>query len=197
MKTILFSNGDSIEMTYEEVRKRFSPMVIKAMKRANNKFVYNKIDEEDFKQELDIELWRAYDQYDPESGNCFSTYLYYKLQKGVRNVTYSRYSLKNRHNGIFSMQAPIGEDDLKLEDMFAAEDDSMESLEVNDLTDIIRSNVSDEEEELLQILMDKKQFSVQDYATRHNITRQAANQRVIKLKKKLQNVVAKEYLEII
>jgi RNA polymerase sigma factor (sigma-70 family) len=197
-KTILFSNGDQLQMTFEEVREQFKPMVIRAMKRANGRFIYNAVEENDFMQELEIELWRAYEAYDVEAGNCFTTYLHYKLQKGVRNATYSRYSLKNQHNGLVSMNAAMGEDDLKLEDMFTDEnDDSMEKMEVNELTAIIRSNVSTEEEELLQILLDKQLFSVQDYATKHGITRQAANQRVIKLKKKLQSAVKKDYLEII
>lgn len=194
-KTILFSNEPSRKMNFEEVRARFMPMVIKAMKIANNKFVFNQVEEDDFKQILEIELWRAYEQYDAATGNCFTTYLYPKLQKGVRNATYHKYSLKNQGVSI-SMNAPMGEDDLKLEDLFAADDNSMDNMQVNELTAIIRSNVSPEEEELLLILMDKQTYSVQDYATKYEITRQAANQRVIKLKKKLQKIVSEQYLEI-
>jgi RNA polymerase sigma factor (sigma-70 family) len=196
-KTILMSNGQALEMTFEEVREKFAPMVIKAMKRANNKFVFNQVEEEDFRQELELELWRAYEAYDPSTGNCFSTYLHYKLQKGVRNVTYSRYSLKNQHNGILSMHAPVGEDDLKLEDMFATDDTSMDNIAFHELFALIRNNVSKEEEDVLKVLLNKKEFSVVDYANKYGITRQAANQRVNKLRKKLQQIIAREYLEII
>lgn len=194
-KAINFSNGTTKEMTFEEVRKRFMPMLIKAMKNANNRFIYNAVEEEDFKQILEIELWRGYDQYDSTTGYCFTTYLTPKLKKGVRNATYHKYSLKNQGVEV-SMNAPMGDDDLKLEDMFASEDDSMDSMQTNELTAIIRSSMTPEDEELLRILLDVQQYSVQDYATRHNITRQAANQRVKKLQRKLQSAVAEQYLEI-
>lgn len=196
MKKILFSDKTSKMMTFDEVREQFKPMVWKMMKQANNKFVFNAVEEEDFMQIMEIELWRAYEQYEPERGLCFTTYLYPKMQKGIRNATYHKYSLKNQGVSV-SMNAPMGDDDLKFEDMIASEEDDMNNMEMNDLTQIIRSNVSEKEEELLMILLDKQSYSVQDYATKHNITRQAANQRVNKLKKKLQVLVSEQYLEII
>lgn len=195
-KQILFSNGTSKEMSFEEVRKQFTPMVIRAMKKANNKFIFNAVEEEDFKQELDLELWRAYEAYDSEQGNCFTTYLYYKLQKGVRNATYSRYSLKNQGTTV-SMNAPVGEDDLKLEDLFASDDTSMDNIAIAELTAIIRENVKPDEEDALKAILNKKEFSVQNYADKYGITRQAANQRIVKLRKKLQKVIAEQYLEIV
>ncbi|UDY80720.1 sigma-70 family RNA polymerase sigma factor [Geobacillus phage GR1] len=194
-KTILFSDNTRKEMTFEEVIEQFAPMVIKAMKRANNKFIFNAVEEEDFKQELNLELWRAYEQYEPDQGNCFTTYLYYKLQKGVRNATYHKYSLKNQGVTI-SMNASVGDDDLKLEDMFATEDNSIDNLAFKELTAIIQESIEPGEEDLLKVILNKKSFSVQNYADKYGITRQAANQRVNKLKKKLQKVVAEQYLEI-
>lgn len=195
-KTILLSSGKAPEMTFEEVKRQFQKMLFKEVKRANNKFMFNQIDEEDFLQEMDLELWRAYRDYDASTGNCFSTYLFHKLRKGVRNVTHHRYSMKNQNNGILSMNAGMGEDDLKLEDMFSIDDTSSDNMVYNDLTAIIRSNVSEDEEEILQVLLNKKDFSVVDYAKKYGITRQAANQRVKKLQRKLQKIVARDYLEI-
>ncbi|WP_170958667.1 sigma-70 family RNA polymerase sigma factor [Bacillus wiedmannii] len=196
-KTILFSNQPARQMTFEEVREQFAPMVIRAMKNANNRFIYNAVEEEDFRQELEIELWRAFKDYDPNEGNCFTTYLHYKLQKGVRNATYSRYSLKNQHNGILSMSAPVGEDDLKLEDLFSTDDTSLDNISFNELTAIIRSVVTEEDEDTLKALLNKKEFPVQVFADKYGITRQAANQRIVKLRTKLRVVISKEYLEIV
>jgi RNA polymerase sigma factor (sigma-70 family) len=195
-KTILFSDGTSVEMTFEEVRTQFMPMVFKSMKRANNKFIFNQVEEDDFKQELELELWRAYEAYDADSKNCFSTYLHYKLMKGVRNATYSRYAQKNQSNGVFSMSAPIGDDDLKIEDMIASDDTSFDNIARNELLSLIMKNVKEDEMDLLNIIIDVKANSVNDYAEKFGLTRQAANQRVNKLKKKLRAVIAKEYLEI-
>ena len=196
MKTILFSDGTKKEMTFEEVRLRFMPMILQAIRRTNSKFVYNEVEEEDFRQELEIELWRAYEQYELTSGNCFSTYLHYKLQKGIRNVTYTRYSLKNRHNGLISMNAPTGEDDLKLEDMFASDEDTLGDIVYQELVKLVMSNVTEEEQDTLKCMLNKKEFSVQNYADKYGITRQAANQRIVKLRKKLSAIVKKEYLNI-
>lgn len=195
-KTILFSNGQTKLMTFENVHEAFKPMVIKAMKTANSKFVFNAVEEEDFKQILDLELWRAFEAYDYTSGNCFTTYLYPKLLKGIRNATYSRYSQKNQNNGLISMNAAVGDDELTLESIFAADDNTSENLEYNELLQIIRKNVEPEEEDALRSLLDRKGFSVQDYADKYGITRQAANQRIVKLKRKLQKVVKEIYLEI-
>ncbi|MCT4776360.1 MULTISPECIES: sigma-70 family RNA polymerase sigma factor [Exiguobacterium] len=194
-KLILFSDGTSKELTFEEVRKLHRPMAIKEMRKANSKSLYNPIEEEDFMQEMELEIWRAFEQYDPDLNYCFSTYLQYKLLKGVRNVTYSRYAKKNQHNGLFSMNATQNENDLRLEDMFVSEESASNNFFFKELFEIIQKNVpSDSEKELLLILLNKKEHSVQDYATRHRITRQAANQRVVKLRKKLQKIIKNEYL---
>lgn len=195
MKKILFSDESPKIMTFEEVRKRFLPLAIKMAKREINKFVFDAPESGDFMQEMEIEIWRAYKDYNPDYGNCFSTYLYPKLRKGIRNATHSRYSLKNQ-GSTASMNAPMGDDDLKLEDLFSSNDSSMDNMQVNELTAIIRSNVSEEEQELLLIIMDVQNHPVQVYADKYEITRQAANQRVKKLKKKLQGIIAKQYLEI-
>jgi len=194
-KTIIFSDGTTQLMNFEETRERFIPMVFKMMRQANNKFVFNSVEEEDFMQIMEIELWRAYEQYDPEQGYCFTTYLYPKLQKGIRNATYHKYSLKNQGVSV-SMNAPVNSDDLKLEDLFASDGDSSDNLSFLELTAIIQENVSEDEEDTLKALLNKKEFSVQNYADKYGITRQAANQRIVKLKKKLQKIIAEQYLEI-
>ena len=193
-RKIRFSNGEIKEMTFEEVRESFKPMAFKAMKVANNKFIFNAVEEEDFMQELEIEIWRAYDQYDFESGNCFSTYLHYKLQKGVRNATYYKYAQKNQHGYVYSLNAPMGDNELRLEDLFAEDDTSIDNLVYSELTTLIRDNLDEKEEEIFKMLVDKKHYPVQVYADKYGITRQAANQRVIKLKKKLQGIVSDQYL---
>lgn len=195
-KAILFSDGKTKEMTFEEVLKQFKGAIIGQMKKANNKFIFNAVEEEDFIQILNIEAWKAYEAYDIEQGNTFSTYLFYKLQKGVRDATFSKYSLKNQGIAV-SMNAPMGDDDLKLEDLFAVDDSSMTNIDFSELTAIIRENVTKDEEETLQALLNKKDFSVQNYADKHGITRQAANQRIVKLRKKLQRIISEQYLEIV
>lgn len=193
-KEILLSDGRVLKMTFEEVYKKFAPMITKTIKKANSRFIFNQVEEDDFRQELNLELWRAYQSYDISTGNRFTTYLYYKLQKGVRNMTYSRYALKNQNNGVYSIHAPIGDDELKIEDMISIDDTSLDNIHFRELFDLIIKNITEEEKDILRVLLDRKEFSVVDYAKKYGITRQAANQRVVKLRKKLQKIVAKEYL---
>lgn len=195
-KMILFSNGEKEEMTFEEVRKRFYPNLKKEVRKTNSKYLYDAPETEDYYQELEIELWRAYNGYDASTGNCFSTYLHYKLLKGTKKATFYRYAQKNQHNGLTSMNAPVGEDDLKLEDTFSDDLDASENIMYNQLLKIIGSVMTDGDDELLLMLVDKKNYPVQVYADKYGVTRQAANQRLMKFKKKLQKIVSKEYLEI-
>lgn len=196
VKQIIFSGNRKEEMTFEEVREAFKPMLIAQMRRTNNKSLYNKVEEDDFMQELEIELWRAFVQYEPEKGFCFSTYLHYKLLKGTKAATYSRYAQKNQHNGLFSMNAPMGEHDLRLEDMFASDDSSMTDIEYQELVTLIKDNLNENEEEIFKIIVNRSLYTVQNYADKYEITRQAANQRVVKLRNKLRTIVSEQYLDL-
>lgn len=192
-KEIKFSTGEIIQMTFEEVRKRFYPTLRKEVRQTNNRFIYNKTEESDFLQELEIELWRAFNDYQVEQGYCFSTYLYYKLKKGVKKATFHKYAQKNQHKGLYSMSAPVGEDDLKLEDMFASDENAGDGIMYETLVNIVKDNIEDGEEELLQMMLDIKKYPVQVYADKYGITRQAATQRLVKFKKKLRDVVSNHY----
>ncbi|AWD15513.1 RNA polymerase subunit sigma-70 [Bacillus sp. GZB] len=194
LKTILLSDGRALKLTFEETRKHFLPMIKKTIKQTNNKFVFNFIDEEDFSQELEIELWKAYEGYDFNYGTCFSTYLHYKLKKGVRNVSYSRYTLKNKNNGILSIDTLVNNKDLKLIDILPTIDYSLSNLESNELVRILLENTPPQDRDALQVILDRETFSVSEYAAKHQISRQAANQRIIKLRKHLQKVISEKYL---
>jgi len=193
-KTIRFSDGNCYEMTFEEVFVEFTPLVTSMMRRANNKFYFNKVEEEDFLQELYLELWRAYEKYDYVIGTSFTTYLYFRLQKGIRDVTYSKFSKKNQSIEI-SLDAPFKNPDFTLEDFLSIPDDSLNGILNSELESIILSAIDSGEEEMLQSLTNRKEFSVQQYADKHKITRQAANQRIIKFRNKLRKVVKEQYFD--
>lgn len=193
-KQIILSSKHKKEMTFEEVAEQFEPMLYKKVWNTNNRSLYNEVETEDFMQELMVELWKAYEQYDSKLGNCFSTYLHFKLLKGVRDATYSRYSQKNQHNGLISMDAELGDTEMEMKDLFKSDADTSENLEYKELINLILDNIEEEEVEILKVIMDRQIYTVQDYADKHNITRQGANQRVIKLREKLKNIIKYQYL---
>lgn len=191
--------GKTREMTFEEVYEAFHPMMVSIMRRANNKFVYNRVEEDDFMQIMDLELWKAFEQYDPSHGFCFSTYLHHKMKKGCRDATYFKFSQKNQHNGVISMNAELGDQqssDFKLEDALTDTSDAMEGMDVEVLKDIIKSCLEPKDMDILPIILDVKNFPLQVYADKHGITRQAAQYRVAKLKEKLRAAIEKDYLGI-
>lgn len=181
-------------MTFEEVFVEFTPLIKRVMRKANNKFYFNKVEEEDFLQELYLELWRAYEKYDDIIGTSFTTYLYFRLQKGVRDVTYSKFSKKNQSIEI-SLDAPFKNPDFTLEDFLSIPDGSLNGILNSELESIILSAIDSGEEEMLQSLTNRKEFSIQQYADKHKITRQAANQRIIKFRNKLRKVVKEQYFD--
>ena len=63
-KQIILSSKHKKEMTFEEVVEQFEPMLYKKVWDTNNRSLYNKVETEDFMQELMVELWKAYEQYD-------------------------------------------------------------------------------------------------------------------------------------
>ena len=92
------------------------------------------------------------------------------------------------------MNTPLNDSDFKLEDTFSEEDLSLHNLEYQELIRIIENNLEEGDEELFKIIEDRSTYTVQDYADKYDITRQAANQRVVKLREKLRVVISKEYL---
>ena len=94
------------------------------------------------------------------------------------------------------MSEPIGEDSLKLEDMFTDNTQASDEIEYEELMKIVKDSVDEGEEELLKMTLDIKNNPVQVYANKHGITRQAANQRLLKFKKKLRNIVKEKYLNV-
>lgn len=195
-KLILFSDSEPKKLLYEEVREIFYPMMIKTMRKTNNKFVYNKVEEDDFMQILELELWKAFEQYDPATGYCFSTYLFNKLRKGNRDATYSKYSQKNQHAGLVSLNAPLNAEGMMLSDVCEDEAASIDDLDFQDLVALIKDNLTEEETEIFKMIIDVKNHSVQNYADKYNISRQGANQRLLKLKLKLRAIINKDYLDI-
>ncbi|MCH4825182.1 sigma-70 family RNA polymerase sigma factor [Planococcus halocryophilus] len=193
-KKLSFSDGTSREMSFEDVLFQFKPLLKSVLRKTNNKFIFNKVEEEDFFQELSVELWKAYEKYDSSYETFFSTYLYYRLQKGVRDATYSKFSKKNQGIEI-SMDTPLGNEDIKFEDIFSTPDVSIDNLLGNDLIKIIQSNIEPHEEEMLRTLINRKHFSIKQYAEKYGITRQAANQRIVKLRNKLKKLVKEQYFE--
>ena len=200
-KSFLYPNNVVKEQTFEELYEEFFKMI------QNEKWkilkVYGKVvDESEVEQQFNIELWKAFQQYDIEKGACISTYIYSKFRKAKRDVLNTNVFSKSTQfenknivdiNGIYN-----GEDegyDFSNRE-FEDDDNYFEHLStqpdvkvLDDLAyeDILRSLEIETEEDidLMRVLIDRKEFSVADYARKYELSRQGANKRLNALKMRL------------
>lgn len=196
-KTIILSDLGKVEMTFEEVREQFEGMIYREIHKVNDRLSYNKFEIEDFKQELEIELWRAFELYDVSKGICFSTFLTYRLKKGVRDVTYTTYSLKNKNNGISSLDTSLTDDGLTLMDLL--ENESVQAdIEGNilneELLELIRLHLKEDDYDTFRCMINRIEYPISQFAEDYNLTRQGANQRVKRLQRKLIPIIEEQYL---
>jgi len=197
VKTIIFSKEPSKEMTYEEVREQFLPLLNKTVNRSNQKFNNGILEKEDFLQELEISLWIAYEKYDPGRNNCFSTYLHYRLMKGVDKVVSPAMTLKRKNDGVLSLDVSLSDDgEMTLKDTLISDFLVADDYQGRELYEIIQTAVGSEHEEILFSIIDPKAFPVSEYAKKNHITRQGASQRVRKIKRQLRKKISLEYLGI-
>lgn len=185
-KTIILSNGVAKQMTFEEVLKQFTPMINKAANIFLNKF--SNVDREEIMQDLEIAAWEAYESYNGKF--AFSTHLTYQLKSVTGNHAQKITAQKRTSLGVLSMNSTIGDtEDLTLEDMFAEEDYTAESMIAGEMMELILKNLDEREKEELRCLMYPKEFGVTKLAELRGITRQATNQRVNKTKAKIQQLL--------
>lgn len=187
MKQIILSNGVVKTMTFEEVLKQFTPMINRATNIAMGKFT-NNIEREDMIQEMKFEAWKAYEEYN--GVNAFSTILHYKLMKVTGNEAQKITAQKRSSAGLVSMNATIGDgEDLTLQDMFAAEDFTSESMIAQDMMQLIKANLDERELEEFQCILYPEDFNASRLAEMRGISRQASAQRVNKTKAKIQQLL--------
>lgn len=185
MKKIILTNG-VIEMTFEEVLKQFTPMINKAANIFISKF-YNE-DREEIVQELEIATWKAYQSYNGEY--AFSTHLTYQLKSVTGNRAQDITADKRTARKVLSISATLFEEEgSTLENIIAHEDYINENIVATEMMDIIMNNLNEREQLELQCLLYPKEFSSTKLSEVLGISRQAANQRVGKLKMKLQRLL--------
>lgn len=202
-KTFLFSNGNAENLTFEEIYERFFNMIQNEtwkMKRSYG----NAIDLDEASQQFTIELWNAFELYDYKLGFCFSTYLFNRFRKARRDLLQNKFLSKksqfekekiasldnqltsdenssNFFNREFEEDASFGDYKQYQPDIYLEEKDLFDRL-----GDML---VTDEKKDLVLVLIDKKNFSVNDYAEKWNISRQAANKRLNVMKQTLKVIL--------
>lgn len=201
-KTILFNGNVTEELTFEEVYERFFNMIQNEswkMKRAYGKA----LDKDEIVQQFTIELWNAFELYDYARGFCFSTYLFNRFKKARRDLLQKNFLSKKvqfEKGNIASLDNKLSEEsDVSFLNREFEEDSSygeykkyqpdiiLDEMEFFD--EVFKVLETDEKKDLVLVLLDKKSFSVNDYAEKWNISRQAANKRLLVVKKTLKEAL--------
>jgi RNA polymerase sigma factor (sigma-70 family) len=187
-KTIILSNGVKKEMTYEEVVKQFTPMINRQVNIALEKFSKANLEREDLLQDMKLEAWNAFNEYDGH--HAFSTILTFKLKKVTGNLAQHVTRKKRKSLGVLSMNAAVGDsEDLTLENMFPEEDYAAENMIAAEMMELIKKSLNDREKEELLCILYPLDHSASKLAEARGISRQACNQRVKKTRAKLQELL--------
>lgn len=190
-KAIKLSNGVIKQMSFEEVLEQFDGMIKRFANEALEKIIYNKPEREELMQELRIQVWEAYKRYDGK--HAFSTYLHFRLQHGIHRVTMKLYAQKRTNEkGVISLNKVIGggdDSEQELENLFGEEDLEITSLTFREFMVELEKKMDLSEKKMLKVLLNRNDYSVQDLANELGISRQGANKKVNKFKKKMANLM--------
>lgn len=181
----------AIIMNFEDVLKQFNPMLRKQANLTLSKIVYNKPEYEEVMQELKLQAWEAFDRYDGRG--AFSTYLHYYLLNGANRSTQKLYAQKRTNtNGSISMSEVVGGgegDENEIGNFLGELDQSIESLIFVEFVEKLEKMLDSVENKILQVLMSREDFTVQDLANELGMSRQGANKKVNKFKEKLAEIL--------
>lgn len=207
-KSFLYVNGETKLKTFDELYEDFFKMIQNEKWKLLKKYS-GKLDAAEVEQQFIIELWNAYVQYDIERGVCVSTYIFNKFKKARRDLLFANILSKKSQfekDNITYMQATKHNNEQDDENHFSNREFSEDStymqykeiqpdllFERNELFESLLNLCEyDYQKDLLLVIVDRKNYTVADYAEKWNISRMAANKRAIVLTKKLKEFLGED-----
>lgn len=206
VKKIILSNGETKELTFEQVVSKYKGMVFNTLNRANYKFrSHHLYDSEKMESILWEKLWLAYSTYDYSLGNKFTTHLYNQLRAGTS--LYFK-TIMNQNNtalaGMVSLDIEYEGDSNNGEKHFSSD----ESMTLSGFTEELQSELmfkkilsrldTDEEKELFILLYNHAQdrYINSSIADAMGVTRQTVYNLVAKLREKTQAIYKEEMEDV-
>lgn len=159
-------------LNFENFKDKYQDILNDQIDVVSNK--YRKyLSDDDVKQHLLIDLWRTYESYDVERGNI-EDYITYRFGISRRDIKNKVSKIKKRNKNLTSLI-----DDVVIDE--TPEDNII----TKNLVKYIYHYCDNDELELVDILIDKKEYTVIDYAKKHDLTRMTVYNRLNKLKSKI------------
>lgn len=189
-KKFKIKQNEILELTFEELYDRFYDLIDRESKRIykkyNRSFSLNEI-----KQRFTIELWKNFKRYDYNKDGLINSYVHPRLIAAERAMVN-----KNKE----TKKAKIKNSFLQIENFeneqingYEIENPEQQLMKKELIKKIVKKYKTEEEKDLILILLDKKNFSVQDYAKKYNITKPWVYNRLNKIKDELKEEFKNEY----
>ena len=159
-------------LNFENFKDKYQDILNDQIDIVSNKYKKYLSDDE-IKQHLLIDLWRMYESYDVERGSI-EDYITYRFGISRRDIKNKVSKIKKRNKKLTSL----------IDDVVIDETPENNIITKN-LIKYIYNYCDDDELELVDILIDKKEYTVIDYAKKHDLSRMTVYNRLNKLKDKI------------
>lgn len=187
MKKTIVTKNETVEMTFEEVLTAYRPFAMKCL----NKYKNGGIVTEDDKQEIDIVIFKAFNDYNEV--NCFSTHLVWKLKQYFTHMA-TNAKRKKRDNSqfeILNLDMAVGKDgegQISIHELLTDERANFEeSFQDKEFIKFIASNINEAETKLLAVLLGS--IRLIDLAQAQNTSKQNINGKLKRFKVKLADLI--------
>lgn len=159
-------------LNFENFKDKYQDILNDQIDIVSNKYKKYLSDDE-IKQHLLIDLWRMYESYDVERGSI-EDYIAYRFGISRRDIKNKVSKIKKRRKNFTSLI-----DDVVIDE--TPEDNII----TKNLIKYIYNYCDNDELELVDILIDKKEYTVIDYAKKYDLSRMTVYNRLSKLKEKI------------
>lgn len=159
-------------LNFENFKDKYQDILNDQIDIVSNKYKKYLSDDE-IKQHLLIDLWRTYESYDVERGSI-EDYITYRFGISRRDIKNKVSKIKKRNKNFTSL----------IDDVIIDETPE-DNIITKNLIKYIYNYCDNDELELVDILIDKKEYTVIDYAKKYDLSRMTVYNRLNKLKDKI------------
>lgn len=160
-------------LNFENFKDKYQDILNDQIDIVSNKYKKYLSDDE-IKQHLLIDLWRTYESYDVERGSI-EDYITYRFGISRRDIKNKVSKIKKRRKNFTSLIDNVVIDETPEDNIITK----------NLIKYIYNYCDEDDELELVNILIDKKEYTVIDYAEKYDLSRMTVYNRLSKLKDKI------------
>lgn len=160
-------------LNFENFKDKYQDILNDQIDIVSNKYKKYLSDDE-IKQHLLIDLWRTYESYDVERGSI-EDYIAYRFGISRRDIKNKVSKIKKRRKNFTSLIDNVVIDETPEDNIITK----------NLIKYIYNYCDEDDELELVNILIDKKEYTVIDYAEKYDLSRMTVYNRLSKLKDKI------------